>query len=92
MSLSDDYASPKEQALTARDALQARADSIDPKPPGKEPPSSDSPCDGYFYAAIAHFQLAAQASDDRTFYLEFEMGQSFVVLGQACQETLKTLP
>jgi hypothetical protein len=86
MSLTDGYGSPEEQAISARDALQARADSIDPKPHGKEPPSSDSPCDGYFYAAIAHFELAAQAPDDETFYLEFEIGQSFVVLGQACQE------
>lgn len=90
MNVNDGYNSPEEQALTARDALQARADSIDPKPPEKKPPSSDSPCDGYFYAAIAHFQLAAQAADDETFYFEFEAGQSFIVLGQACQE--KTLP
>ena len=90
--MTDGYRRPEEQALSARDAMQDRVDSIDPKPPRKERPSSDSPCDGWFYAAIAHFQLADQAKDDDTFYLEFETGQSFVVLGQACQETLNTLP
>jgi hypothetical protein len=90
--VTDGYGSPREQALSARDALQSRANSIDPKPVRPEPASDDSPCNGYFYAAIAHFQLAEQAPDDDTFYSEFEIGQSFVVAGQACQETLDTLP
>jgi hypothetical protein len=82
--------SPRERALAAEEAARQR---LDPNVPELELPrvaaEGSNPCDGWFYAAIATFKLADAATDDKTFFFLFELGQSYIVEGQACQE--KTL-
>jgi hypothetical protein len=89
MSAEYEAESVEARALAALDAARKRLDPDAPEPePAAEP---SSPCDGWFHAAILAFQLADGAPDDKTFFSWFELGQSFVVMGQACQETLDTL-
>lgn len=81
-----DYVSPEDRATSARDVLQARAHSSEPASGPPEFRSDSSLCDRYFYAAIAHFNLASLAQDDATFFAQFQAGQAYILLGQACQE------
>jgi hypothetical protein len=70
------------RAATSRDRLQARAASVEPVPAGADA----SICDRYFQAALAHFQLAELAEDGATFFAQFQAGQAYLQLGQACVE------
>lgn len=83
--------SPRERALAARDVARQRLDPDATKPEPKVAAEGSNPCDGWFYAAIATFKLADAAQDDETFFALFEEGQSYIAIGQACQETLDTL-
>jgi hypothetical protein len=92
MSTGYETESAQQKALAARNAAQQRIDPNIPEPEGIEFASEGSnPCDGWFYAAIATFKLADQAADDETFFALFKEGQSYIAIGQACQETLNTL-
>lgn len=79
-----DDSSPHYRATSARDALQARADASEAARSLPEFSADSSICDRYFYAAIAHFTLAAQAPDDATFFAQYQAGQAYLLLGQAC--------
>ena len=80
------------RAISARKELQARADAIEPLRPGPRPAPVSSVCDGYFQAAIAHFQLAGVAQDDATFFAQFQAGQAYILLGQACRAQVEGAP
>jgi hypothetical protein len=77
------------RALAALDSARKRLGPDAPEP--KAADEASSPCDGWFNAAILAFELADGARDDERFFSWFELGQSYVVMGQACLETQNTL-
>jgi len=74
------------RAIHARDQLRERANAVRSGNRTRNAPVTTSPCDGYFAAAVALFNMAAETGDPQLFIDLYQSAEAHLQLGRSCLE------